>query len=44
MLAKDSKLTPLVSKAIDELNADGTIGKLQKKWFHLDVSKVPVLK
>jgi polar amino acid transport system substrate-binding protein len=44
VLAKDSKLTPLVSSAIDDLNADGTIGKLQKKWFHLDVSQVPVLK
>ena len=44
VLAKDSKLTPLVTKAIDQLNADGTIGKLQKKWFHLNVSKVPVLK
>jgi polar amino acid transport system substrate-binding protein len=44
VLAKDSKLTPLVSKAIDELNSDGTIGKLQKKWFNLNVSQVPVLK
>jgi polar amino acid transport system substrate-binding protein len=44
VLAKDSELTPLVSKAIDQLNADGTIGKLQKKWFNLNVSQVPVLK
>ena len=44
VLAKNSKLTPLVSKAIDELNSDGTIGKLQKKWFNLNVSQVPVLK
>jgi polar amino acid transport system substrate-binding protein len=44
VLAKNSKLTPLVTKAINELNADGTIGKLQKKWFNLNVSQVPVLK
>jgi polar amino acid transport system substrate-binding protein len=44
VLAKNSELTPLVTKAINELNADGTIGKLQKKWFNLNVSQVPVLK
>ena len=44
VLAKNSKLTPAVSKAINELNADGTIGRLQKKWFNLNVSQVPVLK
>jgi ABC-type amino acid transport substrate-binding protein len=26
------------------LTKDGTIGKLQKKWFNIDFSKVPVLK
>jgi ABC-type amino acid transport substrate-binding protein len=26
------------------LIADGTVGKLQKKWFSLDFSKIPVLK
>jgi polar amino acid transport system substrate-binding protein len=44
VLAKNSELTPLVTKAINELNADGTVGKLQKKWFNLNVSQVPVLK
>ena len=44
VLPKDSKLTPFVSKAIDQLKSDGTIGKLQKQWFNIDVSKVPVLK
>jgi polar amino acid transport system substrate-binding protein len=44
VLAKDSKLTAPVSNAIDQLNSDGTIGKLQKKWFNLNVSQVPVLK
>jgi ABC-type amino acid transport substrate-binding protein len=26
------------------LATDGTVGKLQKKWFNLDFSKIPVLK
>ena len=26
------------------LAKNGTIGKLQKKWFNLDFSKIPVLK
>jgi polar amino acid transport system substrate-binding protein len=44
VLAKGSKLTPLVTAAVKALNANGTIGKLQKKWFNIDVSKIPVLK
>ncbi len=44
VLAKGSKLTPLVSNAMKALTKDGTIGKLQTKWFALDVSKIPVLK
>ena len=44
VLAKGSKLTPFVSKAIRQLTASGTIGKLQKRWFNIDVSKIPVLK
>lgn len=44
VLAKGSKLTPAVSAAIRALTANGTIGKLQKKWFAIDVSKIPVLK
>jgi polar amino acid transport system substrate-binding protein len=44
VLAKGSKLTPDVSSAIKALTADETIGKLQKKWFAIDVSKIPVLK
>ena len=31
LLAKDSKLTPCVSKAVDELKADGTLSKLQNE-------------
>jgi polar amino acid transport system substrate-binding protein len=44
VLAKGSKLTASVSSAIKALIADGTIAKLQKKWFAIDVSKIPVLK
>lgn len=32
-LPKDSKLTAAVTKAVDDLNADGTIKKLQDKWL-----------
>jgi polar amino acid transport system substrate-binding protein len=41
---KGSKLKPLVDVAIKELWANHTIGNLQKKWFAIDFSKVPVLK
>lgn len=44
VLPKSSKLTPLVSKAIVALVGNGTVGKLQKKWFNLNFAKVPVLK
>ena len=44
VLPKGSKLTSAVSKAIDDLKAAGTIAQLQKRWFNIDVSKVPVLK
>ncbi|KFI47244.1 ABC transporter substrate-binding protein [Bifidobacterium biavatii] len=33
VLPKDSKLTAAVTKAVDELNADGTLKKLQDKWL-----------
>ena len=33
VLPKDSKLTAAVTKAVDDLNADGTIKKLQDKWL-----------
>ena len=41
---KGSKLKPMVDTAIKALWANGTIAKLQKKWFAIDFSKVPVLK
>ncbi|MBW3092687.1 amino acid ABC transporter substrate-binding protein [Bifidobacterium sp. 82T10] len=33
VLPKDSKLTAAVTKAVDDLNADGTIKQLQDKWL-----------
>ncbi|HEY4433597.1 MAG TPA: transporter substrate-binding domain-containing protein, partial [Candidatus Cybelea sp.] len=44
VLGKGSKLTPLVSAAIKSLTAAGTIGKLQQKWFAINVAKIPLLK
>ena len=33
VLPKDSKLTAATTKAVDELNADGTLKELQDKWL-----------
>ena len=44
VLAKGSTLTPFVSNAIKALTKSGTIGKLQKKWFNINVAEIPVLK
>jgi polar amino acid transport system substrate-binding protein len=44
VLQKHSKLTPMVSAAIKKLTKNGTIAKLQKKWFNLNFSKIPTLK
>jgi polar amino acid transport system substrate-binding protein len=44
VLQKGSKLTPEINTAIKKLWADGTISKLQKKWFNLDFSALPNLK
>jgi polar amino acid transport system substrate-binding protein len=43
VLDKGSKLTAAVSKAIDELRADGTLAKLEERWLTADAG-VPVLK
>jgi len=43
VLAKGSKLTSYVRKAVNQLNKSGTIAKLEKKWFNYDFSKIPVL-
>jgi len=44
VLQKGSKLLTTLNKTITGLTEDGTIGKLQKKWFAIDFAKVPVLK
>jgi polar amino acid transport system substrate-binding protein len=44
VLQKGSKLLPIVNATMTGLIKDGTLGKLQQKWFKLDFSKVPVLK
>ena len=43
VLAKDSKLTPCVDKALSSLKSDGTLAKLQREWLSNKVS-APVLK
>jgi polar amino acid transport system substrate-binding protein len=44
VLQKGSKLAPSINAAIKALTADGTIAKLQKKWFSISFKSVPVLK
>ena len=44
VLQKGSKLLTTVNTTMKGLLADGTVGKLQKKWFNLNFSKIPVLK
>lgn len=44
VLQKGSKLLKPVNAAMKTLTKNGTVGKLQKKWFNLDFSKIPVLK
>jgi ABC-type amino acid transport substrate-binding protein len=44
VLPKSSKLTASVNAQIDKLWKNGTIGKLQKKWFNVNFSEIQVLK
>jgi len=44
VLQKGSKLTSVISNIIKQFNKDGTIAKLQQKWFNINFAKVPVLK
>jgi polar amino acid transport system substrate-binding protein len=44
VLQKGSKLLATVNSTMKALAANGTVGKLQKKWFNLDFSEVPALK
>ena len=43
LFEKDNPLRPFVSRAINELRKDGTIGRLQKKWFNIDFSTITTL-
>lgn len=43
VLQKGSKLLPLVNAQIKKLTANGTIGKLQKRWFNLNFASIPTL-
>jgi polar amino acid transport system substrate-binding protein len=44
VLQKGSKLLSPVNTAMKALTANGTVGKLQKKWFNLNFATIPVLK
>jgi polar amino acid transport system substrate-binding protein len=44
VLQKGSKLTPIMNTVLKKLTKNGTIGKLQKKWFNINFSTIPVLK
>lgn len=43
VLQKGSKLLPKINSVIQKLTANGTIGKLQKKWFNYDFNSIPKL-
>jgi polar amino acid transport system substrate-binding protein len=44
VLQKGSALLAPVNAQINKLWKNGTVAKLQKKWFNIDFSKIPVLK
>ncbi len=44
VLQKGSKLTSTVDGVLQKLTANGTIAKLQKKWFNVNFAAIPVLK
>lgn len=44
VLQKGSKLTMTIDATMKKLTANGTVGKLQKKWFNLNFAKIPSLK
>jgi len=43
VLQKHSKLTPIVDGILTKLTTNGTIGRLQKKWFNVDFAAIPQL-
>ena len=44
VMTKGSKLKPSVDRAIRALAANGTLLKLQKKWFNINFAKIPILR
>jgi polar amino acid transport system substrate-binding protein len=44
VLQKGSKLTPIINGLLKKFTANGTIAKLQKKWFNINFAAIPVLK
>ncbi|HVS85152.1 MAG TPA: ABC transporter substrate-binding protein [Gaiellaceae bacterium] len=44
VLQKGSKLTMVVDGVLKKLAKNGTIAKLQKKWFNVNFAAIPVLK
>ena len=44
VLQKNSKLTTVINRVLNQLTENGTVGKLQQKWFNYNFSKIPVLK
>jgi polar amino acid transport system substrate-binding protein len=44
VLQKNSKLTPTINRVLKKLTKNGTIAKLQKKWFNVNFAKIPVLR
>jgi len=43
VLQKHSSLTPIVDGVLVKLTKNGTIGKLQKKWFNVNFAAIPQL-
>jgi polar amino acid transport system substrate-binding protein len=41
---KNSKLAPTIDSVIKKLTKNGTVAKLQKKWFNVNFAKIPALK
>ena len=44
VLQKGSKLTKTIDSVMKQLTKNGTIGKLQKKWFNINFASIPTLK
>jgi polar amino acid transport system substrate-binding protein len=44
VLQKGSKLTMQIDAVLKKLTKNGTVGKLQKKWFNVNFAAIPILK